>query len=190
MSVFGVMRARLHRLLRTTRTPAGMAACALGAWVITSSSLGCNAGKRQFAGAGVDTDSDPDAPKRVLMGAEAKNAYFSVRVLNTKICTLAPHLAAAPGIKKFAVEIELKATGSAEVPANPYYATLLDDKGQRFESTALGCSPMLGGTPLISGTSARGWVTFDIPESSVGQVVAYQPALVDARAPRAEIELR
>lgn len=186
------MRARLHYFMQTARTPGELAAraVAVGAWVITSSSLGCNAAKRQSSPDDLTSASDPNDVKPVLMGAEAKTPYFSLRVLNTKVCTLAPHLAAAPGIKKFAVEVELKGVGTTEVPANPYYATLLDDKGQRFESTALGCIPMLGGAPLTSGASRRGWVTFDVPESSVGQVVAYQPALVDVRAPRAEVELR
>ncbi len=161
----------------------------VGGWVIASSSFGCNAPKQQLAQAEGHDDVTMNVA-RVALGGFATTPYFSIRVLNSKVCTLAPHLAPAPGIKKLAVELELQGVGPILVPANPFYATLVDDKAQRFESTALGCGPMLSGSPLANGASTRGWVTFDVPESSVGQALTYQPALVGVRSPRAELELR
>jgi hypothetical protein len=168
----------------------GTFAFVVGGCVIASSSLGCNAPRQQSAPTTAIVDGTLSSGDRVGMGRRASNAYFSLRALNSKVCTLAPHLAPPPGIKRLSIELELTAVGDTEVPANPFYATLVDDKAQRFESTALGCSPILGGSPLANGASTRGWVTFDVPESSVGQAVAYQPALVGVRSPRAELELR
>jgi hypothetical protein len=162
----------------------------VGACVITSSSVGCNAPTQLSAREKETQAADPPAHTRVPTGAQATNAYFAIRVLNSKVCTVSPHLAPPPGVKKLAVELELTNRGDLEVPANPYYATLIDDKGVQFESTAIGCTPMLGGAPLLRGASTRGWVTFDVGESIVGQTITYEPALVGARSARAELELR
>jgi hypothetical protein len=167
----------------------GTSTLVAGACVIASSSFGCNASKPQLAPNDSPMQAQPGAD-RVVMGVEATNSHFSLRVLNTKACTLAPQLGPPPGIKKLAVELELHGMSNVEVPANPFYATLVDDKAQKFESTALGCAPMFAATRVVNGTHARGWVTFDVPESSVGQTIIYQPPLVGVASARAELELR
>jgi len=156
----------------------------LCAGVLISASLGCNGTKRQS-----DSDQRQAEQRSVAMGQEAANAYFTVRVLNTKVCTAGPRWPSPPGLKKISVELELQARSATEVPANPFYATLIDDKGRRFESTMAGCSPVLEGTTLSNGAIARGWVTFDVPESAIGQTVLYQPALVGIQPEQAELQL-
>lgn len=185
------MRTRLYCSRRTTRHElvCNKIVAVIGACVLASSATGCNA-PSSTANAPAPGDGTSPLAQRVAAGQLASNEYFAVRVLNTKVCTMAAHRTPPAGIKKFAVELELQALGAAQVPANPFYATLVDDKAQRFESTALGCQPMLAAPALNNGASARGWVTFDMPESSLAQAVTYQPALIGLRSPRAELELR
>lgn len=125
----------------------------------------------------------------VRFGELAKTPYFEVRALNRKPCAVEAHLSPPPGLRKVAVEIELRAVGNLEVPSNPFYALLTDRDGKHFESTLAGCSPILPATRLATGETARGWVTFDLPETSVPHALVYQPAVIGVAPPRAELLL-
>lgn len=125
----------------------------------------------------------------VRFGEEAKTPYFRARVVNWKPCAIEAHLQPPPGIRKVAVEIELTATGPLEVPSNPFYALLSDKDGRLFESTLAGCPPLLEAARLRAGQSARGWISFDIPEGSVPQALVYQPAVIGVTAPKVELLL-
>jgi Domain of unknown function (DUF4352) len=125
----------------------------------------------------------------VRFGEEAKTPHFRVRALNWKPCAVEAHLAPPPGVRKVSVEIELTASGQAEVPSNPFYAQLADRDGRMFESTLAGCPPLLEATRLSSGQSARGWITFDIPEGTVPHSLVYQPAVIGVSPPKVELLL-
>lgn len=125
----------------------------------------------------------------VRFGEEAKNPYFRARVLNWKPCAVESHLEPPPGVRKVSVEIELTASGGAEVPSNPFYAQLADKDGRFFESTLAGCPPLLEAARLRTGESARGWITFDVPESSVPHSLVYQPAVIGVSPPKVELLL-
>lgn len=125
----------------------------------------------------------------VRFGEEAKTPYFRMRMLNTKPCAVEPHLEPPPGVRKVSVEVELVASGKVDIPANPFYALLVDRDGRQFESTLAGCSPLLEAARLSIGQSARGWVTFDVPESSIPHALVYQPAVIGITAPKVELLL-
>ncbi len=122
-------------------------------------------------------------------GEEAKNPYFRMRVLNSKRCAVEPHLESPPGLRKVAVEVDLHASGTQEIPANPFYSLLTDRDGRQFESTLAGCPPLLPAARLRSGESARGWITFDVPEGSEPHSLVYQPAVIGVDPPREELLL-
>lgn len=126
----------------------------------------------------------------VRFGEEAKTPYFRMRVLNWKPCAVEAHLEPPPGVRKVSVEVELIASGAPEVPANPFYAQLADGDGRQFESTLAGCPPLLEAKRLRAGQSARGWITFDIPDSSVPHSLVYQPAVIGVSPPKVELLLR
>lgn len=126
----------------------------------------------------------------VRFGEEAKTPYFRMKVMNWKPCAIESHLEAPPGVRKVSVEVELTASGTAEVPSNPFYAQLADADGRQFESTLAGCSPLLEATRLSAGQSARGWITFDVPQSSVPHSLVYQPAVIGVSPPKVELLLR
>lgn len=125
----------------------------------------------------------------VRFGEEAKTPYYRIRLLNWKPCAVEAHLEPPPGVRKVAVEVELTASGTTEVPSNPFYALLADRDGKLFESTLAGCPPLLEATRLSGGRSARGWITFDVPESAVPHALVYQPAVIGITAPKVELLL-
>lgn len=128
-------------------------------------------------------------PGPARFGEPATNPYFEVRLLNSKPCAVETHFPSAPGTRKVAVEIELRAVGAQEIPANPFYALLVDRDGRAYESTLAGCPPLLPAQRLGRGQSARGWVTFDVPEGVEARSLVYQPAVIGVAAPKAELSL-
>lgn len=126
----------------------------------------------------------------VRFGEEAKTPYFKMRALNWKPCAVEAHFELPPGVRKVSVEVELTASGATEVPSNPFYAQLADGDGRLFESTLAGCPPLLEATRLGTGQTARGWITFDIPESSIPHSLVYQPAVIGISPPKVELLLR
>lgn len=81
------------------------------------------------------------------------------------------------GITRLGVEITLSARGEVLVPANPYYALLVDSERRVFEATLGGCQPALSVALLENGKSARGFVSFDVPPRSRGFELVYVPRL-------------
>jgi hypothetical protein len=79
----------------------------------------------------------------------------------------------------------LTASGGVQVPANPYYALLIDRTNVVYEATLADCNGSLSPTLLEPGQTGQGWITFEIPKRSVGHALAYAPALTGA--PREEL---
>jgi len=63
------------------------------------------------------------------------------------------------------------------VPANPYYALLVDGEGRTYEATLGGCEPALPARLLEHGETVRGFIAFDVPENGRGLTLAYAPRL-------------
>jgi hypothetical protein len=80
-------------------------------------------------------------------------------------------------LTRLGVDVTVQARGSLQVPANPYYALLIDSTNSVHEATLGGCEPQLSPTLLEPGQTARGWISFDLPRKSVGLKLAYAPAL-------------
>lgn len=87
--------------------------------------------------------------------------------------------------RRLSVEVTLKASGDVQVPANPYYALLVDTTKAVYEATLGDCNGSLSPTLLAPGQTAHGWLTFDVPKKSAGHELVYAPAV--AGAPREEL---
>ena len=122
-------------------------------------------------------------------GSEAQTPHFSMTLKGSRPCTVEPHLAPPDGVKKFAVEVEVQGLSQVEVPANPFYATLMTEQGQQYESTLAGCAPLLTAQRLTRGQSARGWITFDIPDAARPTSLLYRPAIIGVGSPEVELQL-
>jgi hypothetical protein len=96
-------------------------------------------------------------------------------VLDT--CELPPHARHAAEIRRVGVNITLQALAELQIPANPYYFALIDSDNIVYEATLGGCSPALAPTLLGPGEVARGWISFDLPETAKDLKLSYAPRL-------------
>jgi hypothetical protein len=87
------------------------------------------------------------------------------------------------------VQVELEPTGDVQVPANPYYARLVDGLGNVYEATLGGCGVSLGPTLPERGQTARGWVVFELPRSARDFTFTYAPELVGVIAAELSVSL-
>jgi hypothetical protein len=87
------------------------------------------------------------------------------------------------------VEVQIDATTSAKVPVNPFYALISDRNGERYEATLAGCAPVLAAAQISQGESARGWISFDVPEGISGARLSYAPAVLGGGRPEVTFAL-
>jgi hypothetical protein len=80
------------------------------------------------------------------------------------------------------VELELVALTRKQVPANPFYAKLLDGQKQAYSAVRGGCTPELRAAPLSKGQHARGFVNFELSGAATGLKFVYAPRLADGSA--------
>jgi hypothetical protein len=92
-------------------------------------------------------------------------------------CDLPPYARHAAEVRRVGVNVTLEARAELQVPANPYYFSLIDSDNIVYEATLGGCSPALRPTLLAPGDVARGWVSFDIPEAAKGLKLSFAPRL-------------
>jgi hypothetical protein len=120
----------------------------------------------------------------------AQTAHYVLRVLGMQDCTVPAAAAPADGTRRLGVELVLEPTSELQVPANPYYARLLDEHQLVYEATLGGCGTPLSPTLPRRGQVARGYVVFDVPRSSRNFTLLYMPELVGAAKEEASIALR
>lgn len=120
----------------------------------------------------------------------ARTAHYVLGVLGTRDCTAAGAAAPADGTRRIGVELLLEPTSELQVPANPYYARLLDEHQLVYEATLGGCGPPLSPNLPRRGQVARGYVVFDVPRASRNFTLLYMPELVGAAKEEASITLR
>jgi hypothetical protein len=129
-----------------------------------------------------DPKRPPDrmAPPEEQFGAKewAKAADYRMRFTEVRKCEVESYFAPKPGHIKLGVQLELEALSASEVPSNQLHAVLLDAEGTRYAPTLAGCTPSLPTLRLTRGHTASGFVTFEIPESSHGLVLRYEPLVL------------
>jgi hypothetical protein len=119
-------------------------------------------------------------PALVAIGQRGVAQHFAMRFSETKECVMEPHFRPGAGQIKLGVLVDIEATGDAQVPANPFYATLLDASQNRYETTLAGCQPALQATQLARGQKASGWISFEIPKTARSLRLTYAPLLLGA----------
>lgn len=117
------------------------------------------------------------------VGQTANTAFYSLRVLHVTTCSVEPHLQPPAGVRRLGVEVLIEAKGESKVPVNPFYALVSDRNGERYEATLAGCTPVLEAAQISKGESARGWISFDVPEGMAGARLSYAPAILGGSKP-------
>jgi hypothetical protein len=117
----------------------------------------------------------------------ATSAHYVLRVLRVETCRTSGAAAPADSTRRIGVELSLEPTSDLQVPANPYYARLIDEQRQVHEATLGGCGAPLSPSLPRRGQPARGYVVFDVPRTSGQLTLTYAPELVDT--PREEVSI-
>jgi hypothetical protein len=114
---------------------------------------------------------------------------FFMRVSATKECRPPRHQKPNVSLVHMGVEVTLEARSDLVVPANPYYAVLVDDQSRVHEATLGGCSPALRARLLGTGQRAQGWLSFDVPSDALRFTLVYAPR-VDGHTPEILFEAK
>jgi uncharacterized protein DUF4352 len=128
----------------------------------------------------VEAQLPPLADRAARTGEVATAAHYSMSVSETKECAMESHFRPSEGFIKLGVKVSIEARDATQVPANPFYATLIDTTSVVYESTLAGCQPALAASQLVKGQKASGWISFDVPADAKGLRLAYAPVLLGA----------
>jgi hypothetical protein len=115
-------------------------------------------------------------------GSWLQTPYYRLSASGPRDCS--PHHSAARA-RRVGIEFALEPTGSVRVPANPYYAQLVDGQGTVYEATLGGCGPALAPTLPVHGQIANGWIVFEVPRAARDFTLIYSPELEGA--PKSEL---
>jgi hypothetical protein len=135
---------------------------------------------RGDAAPGATRHSEPAA----RAGASLETPHYRIRASVPRDC---PARGLPTRARRIGVEISLEPTGSVQVPANPYYAQLVDGQGTVYEATLGGCGPALSPSLPGRGQPASGWIVFDVPRGARDFILIYAPELVGA--PKSELSI-
>lgn len=115
--------------------------------------------------------------------------HYEIAVGQIKSCTIEPYLKPKPGSIVLGVELTITGKGPVQVPSNPFYATLVNPEGARYAATLAGCKPELSASSLDPGDSARGFVSFIVPEGQGSWKLLYRPTLIGGTDEEARFDL-
>jgi len=141
-------------------------------WALLAAALACRSHSELD---GVPTQLVWGAEPVVSRGVVARTEHYELLVSALAECSTER---GAEGGRRVGVLLTLQARGLLQVPANPYYALLVDDDREVHEATlGGGCTPALPVRLLDAGQSARGWVSFDVPRQRGNFSFSYAPLL-------------
>lgn len=115
--------------------------------------------------------------KPSAMGELAQAPSYSLRVYSAKACQPASWQRSKPGFTRIGFDLEITGKSAARVAANAFYARLKDQEGKAYRPVFGGCEPDLRHAPLAAGQTARGFVTFEVPDTAGQLSLRYQPQL-------------
>ncbi len=156
--------------------------CQGGAAAPAHATLGEDPSPRSQAmpGAGAATDPALGAAHAGRAGVPIRTPHYVLRVSAPDDCSPPGHGRTAES-RRLGIQVEIEPTGEVQVPANPYYARLVDGLGNVYEATLGGCGPPLAPTLPGRGQTARGWIVFEVPSGARDFTLSYAPPLVGAR---------
>ncbi|MBK7581138.1 MAG: DUF4352 domain-containing protein [Myxococcales bacterium] len=137
-----------------------------------------------LAGAGGTVAQDASTPIHKLNEtAHAADYDLSITGMaeaaeDSGACPIPYYFMPPAGKVKLGVEVQIVATTNTSVNVNPFYAKLTDSTGYAYTSTFGGCEPELKSVKLAPGETAKGWITFELPATSVGLTFIFNPLIV------------
>ncbi len=119
-----------------------------------------------------------------------RTAHYELRVSAFQECSVSPPESLGASSKRVGVEVSLTPLGELQVPANPYYALLIDREGNVYEATLGGCGAPLSPSLPEPQQIARGWITFDLPADAHEVQLTYAPELLGGPKEEASLQLQ
>jgi hypothetical protein len=117
---------------------------------------------------------------RVGLATPAATRDFLMTAESVQRCPAGRLHPASAGHYVLGVSVHIEALSNVGVPVNPFYARLGDADGASYRARLGGCKPALGGPPLTAHQSARGFVSFEIPDKASELELRYAPELPNA----------
>lgn len=122
----------------------------------------------------------------VPRGVVARTEHYDMQVSALTECERS---GPSGGTRRVGVLVTLQARGAVQVPANPYYAQLIDAENLVREPTLSGCTPALFSALLEAPRVARGWINFEVPRAATDFLLAYAPPLTTGERPEVTFRL-
>jgi hypothetical protein len=151
--------------------------------------FGCPASDPPGPDASTVAAAPVSTPERTRAGNLIRADHYQMRSSALEECSPPERDGPAGGTRRVGVEVWLEPTGTVQVPANPYYARLVDGQGDVYEATLGGCGPALAPTLPVRGLPAQGWIVFDVPRAARAFTLVYAPELVGATKSELAIDL-
>jgi hypothetical protein len=123
-------------------------------------------------------------------GATIRTDYYLIRASLPEECAPPDRSTRSAATRRVGIHITLEPSSDAQVPANPYYARLVDAEGNVYEATLGGCGNAPAPALPARGQAARGWVVFELPRAARPVTLLYTPEILGASKAELAIELR
>jgi len=123
-------------------------------------------------------------------GELIRTEHYLLRASPPEDCAETDPALGSAAAHRVGLQLSLEPTGKVQVPANPYYARLVDAEQNVYEATLGGCGEPLTPTLPTPGHPARGWVVFELPSGARPVTFLYAPELVGAPKTELSVELR
>jgi hypothetical protein len=101
---------------------------------------------------------------------------YALTVISVESASHYGYLTADAGKKLIALDVLIESGADQGVNVNPFYFKIKDSEGYQYNVELFGKDPALGSqNDLPNGEKMRGWVTFQIPATSKGLIMSYEP---------------
>jgi hypothetical protein len=133
---------------------------------------------------------DSPAPPTARAEATIRTPYYQLRASLPEECSPPRPALGSTATRRLGIELAIEPTSDVQVPADPYYARLVDAERNVYEATLGGCGAALAPTLPARGQTSRGWIVFELPRTARAVTLLYAPELVGASKTELAIELR
>lgn len=115
----------------------------------------------------------PASLPKVGQTAKTQNYTLTLQAVEDP-ATVSSDIAPQPGMRRVAVEVTITNTSTQPVAYNPLYAKVKLADNTEANVSFLGKEPSLKSGNLGPGESARGWLTFEVPQASQLATFSYE----------------
>lgn len=128
-----------------------------------------------------DPSPDVAAPEQTVgkVGQRVESTGVGLSVLKVRQQSqVSEYLKPEAGNTYLIVEVVIENLSKEKAPYNPLYFKVKDAEGFEHNASFIGVEPVLKSGELRAGGKSRGFVTFEVPKTSKGFVLSYEPLVI------------